>query len=129
MVSKPVTTVQEVVELENSTSPQNGRHRDNYADNRYQNNFESNNNGNNYNQNFNSGFNGNYRNVESNTNQGYDQNLNGDSQAKRANYEKTAGSNGLYISATPTTASERIIYVQPVSQDFAQQKSVAPKQK
>lgn len=110
VVSKPVTTIQEVVEPENSTFSENGRYSTN---NGYYHQVE-----NNYNQNSNSDFNGNYRTDQ-----------NGDTQTKKSNYENASGSSGIYISATtPTAASERIIYVQPVSQDFAKQKAVASQQ-
>lgn len=127
VVSKPVTTIQEVVESDNSTA---NAQRASYSEGQNQRNFSDYNenyrNENIYNQNYNS----NYR-SGSNTNQGfgdnYDQKLNDGSQAKKSNYEKSPRSSDVYISATPTTASERIIYVQPVSQDFAQQKAVDPK--
>lgn len=128
VVSKPVTTIQEVVEPDNSTA--NGQ-RASYIDGNNdanQRNFNSNNNDNyGYNENYqnennyNQNYNNNYR-SGSNTNQGF----NDGNQAKKSNYEKSSSS-GVYISATPTTASERIIYVQPVSQEFAQQKAVVPK--
>lgn len=44
-----------------------------------------------------------------------------------ANQANSDASNGVYISTTPSTASQRIIYVQPVSQDFAQQRAVSPR--
>ncbi|XP_031624096.1 myb-like protein A isoform X2 [Contarinia nasturtii] len=101
--SKPVTTVQEVVEADNSTSGQ------------YQqsNNYESPD-GNNYSSEFNDN--------KNRANNNYD--------STRANYETktpSTSSTGVFISTTPSTASQRIIYVQPVSQDFAQQKAVPPK--
>lgn len=159
VVSKPVTTVQEIVEADNSTNNKpNGDYRENYTnvnrnnpehrkgnDGRYQSNFESNNfnsddgskynanyrNENNYNQNSDSEFRGSYQNDDENV--GYYQdainsNSNSGGQTK-ANYEnKTPSSTGVYISTTPSTASQRIIYVQPVSQDFAQQRAIPTKQ-
>lgn len=44
-----------------------------------------------------------------------------------ANQANEDAPNGVYISTTPSTASQRIIYVQPVSQDFAQQRAVSPR--
>lgn len=164
VVSKPVTTVQEVVEADNSNNStgdaQNGNYRSNYvdqrndnrensnnADGRYRSNFESNgnygsgsynqnqqnNNNNNYNNGrYNSEYSGNYRsesNYNANGNNDYDRNQNNQrgSQSKNGKYEESGSSTGVYISTTPSSASQRIIYVQPVSQDFAQQKAVAPK--
>lgn len=165
VVSNPVTTVEEVVEANNSTgTSQAGNNRAdnanrnqgdrncNEGDSQNQNNFESNNNdGNNngddrykqnyqneyhYNPNSDSKFTKTYQNGENNAN--FNENFNnndykqygGSSQGKKGNYESTkpsTSSNGVFISATPTTASQRIIYVQPVSQDFSQQKAVPPK--
>lgn len=54
-----------------------------------------------------------------------------DQQSKNAKYENsvspTTSGTGVYISTTPSSASQRIIYVQPVSQEFASQKAVPPK--
>lgn len=165
VVSKPVTTVQEVVEADNSTNgSQRGNYRSDYVDgnggnqdnqhfnngnnDRNQNNFESNShnsngasgnyqNDNGYNGNYNSEQSANYRSGENNNgnyhqanNDGNDsdRNYNGGSQSKKANYESTPStSTGVFISTTPSTASQRIIYVQPVSQNFAQQKAIPPK--
>lgn len=146
VVSKPVTTVQEVVEAENSTQNANlrskvenqGTYDDNNANDAYQSNFNNDNNNygsnanyrneNNYNQNYNSEFNGNYQNSEENENYNANKNnnFNSGSQTTKANL-KASSSNGVHISTTPSTASQRIIYVQPVSQDFAQQRAVTPK--
>lgn len=109
VVDVPITTVQEVVEAaDNSNSTGNSQ---------------------NYRQNFNNNANGQYRSNKYNTenNENYYNNNNYDTS--KANYEakKPTSSNGVYISTTPTTASQRIIYVQPVSQDFAQQKATPPK--
>lgn len=52
------------------------------------------------------------------------------SQSKKANFEESATpstSTGVFISTTPTSAKQRIIYVQPVSQNFAEQKAIPPK--
>lgn len=94
-------------------------------------------------------FNGNFRSAEYNNNAdnyrsgeyygdsrenfddgNYDGNVNSQSQSRKANVEddsKSSTPTGVFISTTPSTASQRIIYVQPVSQDFASQKAVPPK--
>lgn len=74
-----------------------------------------------------------------NSNEYSDANYNGDvnyartsndQKSKNAKYEDSVSPTtpaGVYISTTPSSASQRIIYVQPVSQDFASQKAVPPK--
>lgn len=60
----------------------------------------------------------------------YNGNAKSQSQSRKANVEddsKASTPTGVFISTTPSTASQRIIYVQPVSQDFASQKAVPPK--
>lgn len=126
VVSKPVTTIQEIVESNNSTNENSNF--DNTSENRnsqYQskhetdNNNRNNNNENNFNTNSNSEFSKNYKNANYRDSNDFS---NSDSQTTRANYE------GVHISTTPSSGSQRIIYVQPVSQDFAQQRALAPKQ-
>lgn len=95
-----------------------------------------NNNNNNFNRNSNQQK-GEYRNPNqnqfSNSDVTYARNTN-DQKSKNANYEDSVSSKtaqtpsaGVYISTTPSSASQRIIYVQPVSQEFASQKAVPPK--
>lgn len=151
VVSKPVTTVREEVEADNSTTNSqnenykayNQRNRDNSnfngGDSTYQSNEGVQYSGSYRNENYynngksNSGLNNQYQNGDNNANykqnfQSNEDNLNynGDTQTKNENYENSTPS-GVYISTTPSTASQRIIYVQPVSQEFAQQKAVPPK--
>lgn len=114
-VSKPITTLQLVEEPTNSTS--NGFNNNNNYNNAnnyrsQQNQYDNNSNRGNYN----NGANGN------------DNNRNA-ANAQQVNGSGKGGSNsatGFYVSTTPSTASQRIIYIQPVPQDFAQQKAVTP---
>lgn len=145
VVSKPVTTVQEVVEEDDkpetdtrkgnyrSGSSENGRNFNQNSNQDYENSGESQ--SNEYNANYNADPNSDYdqrfdgNSNENTSNYNNNRNFNGGS-SKNANYNDDSSkekTNGFYISTTPSTASQRIIYVQPVTQDFAQQKAVAPK--
>lgn len=130
VVSKPVTTIQEIVESDNSTKgnsnfDNNSRNQLN-RNGQYQSNHESDNNRNNNNENnFNTNSNLEFNRSYKNANYRDSNEFNSDTQTTRANYEETRS--GVHISTTPSSASQRIIYVQPVSQEFAQQRAVPPK--
>ncbi|XP_055309939.1 putative uncharacterized protein DDB_G0277255 isoform X2 [Sitodiplosis mosellana] len=141
VVSKPVTvtTVQEVVGSDSSKNNTQSSDYEGDFDNsngRYQSNFED---GSEYNANYRNedkinqnsypAFSGNYENVDSRRDANSNK-FDSGPHKKGANYKdraNTSASTGVYISTTPSTASQRIIYVQPVSQDFAQQRAVTPK--
>lgn len=141
VVSKPVITVEEIVEPDKSTgSARNDSSRAYYVDENKENRnfYMANNDGdnNNYYFDFNGGVN--YQNdkeYNQNLNTGFSDNSkdgskNYNNDRTRVNFEEitpSQRSTGVFISTTPSTASQRIIHVQPVTQDFAQQKVVSPK--
>lgn len=140
VVSKPVTTVEEIVESDKSTgSARNDNSRAYYVDeNKKNRNFYNANNdvdNNDHYFDYNGGVN--YQNDEEynhNLDTGFNDNSKDDSKnydydRTKANFEGTTSqrSTGVFISTTPSTASQRIIYVQPVSQDFVQQKAAPSK--
>lgn len=120
----------------NQNSNYNGKYQNENADSDQRSNYNGQyrNENTNFN-NRNSNQKGEYRNQNqnqfSNSDVNYARNSN-DQRSKNANFEDsvsstTPSSAGVYISTTPSSASQRIIYVQPVSQEFASQKAVPPK--
>lgn len=128
VVSKQVETVREIEVPENRTNS-NNRNRDRSGA------YVSDNGSNRYRSNARDNYNGaNGYNYDSN---GYNSNGPNRSGAS-ANYESstasssttTGGGSDYYISTTtPATSSQRTIYVQPVSQEFAAQKAIPPAKK
>lgn len=152
VVSKRVETVQEIEVPENNgtASANNGQGANaNYNDNSNWNNGQQqryNDDNSNYNSNSNSNYNSdgrfaNYNDGRSSSNYEnsaeYNDSGNGNSQENYANggssessarYSTPSTPSGYYISATPASTGKRVIYVKPVSQEFAEQKAVPPAQ-
>lgn len=157
VVSKRVETIREVDVPENNATAstnngnfngQTANYNANYNDNsnddqrqytddnsNYNSNYNNNNDGrfagnnnNNYNANYNDGrSSSNYEN-----NAEYSNNNNNDNDGRTSDsssrYSTPSTPSGYYISTTPASTGKRVIYVKPVTQEFAEQKAVAPAQ-
>lgn len=139
VVSKRVETVQEIEVPENNgtATTQNGNSNGQSAN--YNANYDNANNSpsqyNDDNKYYSSQYNDG-RSSSSNYENGGDYNSNsnqanyasGGASESSSRYSAQSAPSGYYISTTPSSAGKRVIYVKPVTQEFAQQKAVAPQQ-